>query len=518
MHSISNTLSSTTSATSVDGALSSVASPIEITNIPQENEFLILNTSRFNITYKLLDKVLYLRKDTSGSKLTLLRGYLCVYVRKPVRIKHIQLKFEGALDVRYFPSNMKIDPSSTFVKNKSFPIFSQSRNWQYKQHDKVLDTDYFAKGAFSYPFQFLIPNDIPETMSNVFGSTSYCLTVTVSPISNTLGLSILGSSLIAKSFPIQVVQCDTEQEGTCHVSNDSFSLGNWRYLFYYKIVISNRQVAIGDKVKVYVKILPKKAFKYRIRNIKVLLDQITEYDISNRLEENERDKFYHKLSSTETALLEWINVDSYDNDPQVWEFDCELSRVFEKYNLKNRYKKQSFTLVPTTNELENRICHFKVFHKIKVYLSVEEIVSEDDTISEFSDNASSFIIRPRAHSLDKTLMNTRAEKIDNDQMRRNSPLVQESDPNKSKVDLVFDADVEILKGESVVGNMPPPTYTDSQIIPHLATIDNSNTSKTDILTIIDSSKTSQNQQLNFILPPAYEEVEELTEPPLYLYK
>ncbi|CAI8509431.1 unnamed protein product [Pichia kudriavzevii] len=465
MHSISNTLSSTTSATSVDGALSSVASPIEITNIPQENEFLILNTSRFNITYKLLDKVLYLRKDTSGSKLTLLRGYLCVYVRKPVRIKHIQLKFEGALDVRYFPSNMKIDPSSTFVKNKSFPIFSQSRNWQYKQHDKVLDTDYFAKGAFSYPFQFLIPNDIPETMSNVFRFNELLL------------------------------------------NSDSFS--NIKYIGI---------VAIGDKVKVYVKILPNKAFKYRIRNIKVLLDQITEYDISNRLEENERDKFYHKLSSTETALLEWINVDSYDNDPQVWEFDCELSRVFEKYNLKNRYKKQSFTLVPTTNELENRICHFKVFHKIKVYLSVEEIVSEDDTISEFSDNASSFIIRPRAHSLDKTLMNTRAEKIDNDQMRRNSPLVQESDPNKSKVDLVFDADVEILKGESVVGNMPPPTYTDSQIIPHLATIDNSNTSKTDILTIIDSSKTSQNQQLNFILPPAYEEVEELTEPPLYLYK
>lgn len=498
-----------------DNSLTAVTSPFELQNIPTESEFVILNTNRFNLSLKLLDKILYLRSDDSGTDLTPLRGYLCISVKKPVRISDIKLQFQGFLKIKYFSNNNRPDPQGQ--KYTSVPIFDQSRTWQYKPNDKVFDCDYFTKGLFTYPFQFLIPNNIPETMSNVFGSTDYSVAVTINPISSSIAKTLLSPTQFTESLPIQVVQCDTEREATSSTSSDALFIGNWRHLLLYKISISHRQVTIGDSLRFYIKLLPIIPYGYILQNIKIYLDQITEYHIEDRLTEAEKQLYHLHLSNTESILLENIHVDPTDDDIQCWEFDTKIKKVHPGCALNNNTKKKEVILVPTTNALENKICHFKVTHKVKVVLAVEEKFIDGKSINvDNSDVVKSFSMRNRSQSVDKSLYNTRAEKSDNAMIRSLAKLVQEKDNKKPKVDLVLTSDVEILKGESVDGNMPPPTYCATNLEGHSDSRFEEVSTKT--FSVIDFRKQKQKQkpQLNFIVPPAYEEIEELLEPPPYL--
>ena len=487
----------------------------EIDQIPGGSEFPILTTSKFTLSLKLLDKILYLRSDDSSSTVTPLRGYLCIYIKKPARISHIRLQFEGSLNVRYFPQYMTPDPNSLFVANKAVPVFSQSRSWQYKQNDKVLDTDYFPKGSFAYPFQFLIPNNIPETMSNVFGSTSYSITVTVNYIPNSFTKSLIPQTKVTQPLPIQLVQCDSDSCAVSTTSSDALSLGRWRDLLYYKIAVSNRQVAIGGSLKFYIKVLPIDPTGYKLNSIKVYLDQVTEYHIADRVTEEEKSMYHTNLANTERILLEEINIDFLENGIQCWEFDTPLRKVHKKHNVKDKNSKREVVLVPTTNQVENRMCHFSVTHKIKVSISVEEVSQlEDNSSLDISDLVSSFSMRTRSQSIDKTLSNTRAEKADNIMIKQLAKQLLESDTKKSKVELILEAEVAILKGESVDGKMPPPTYWDAQQQKQKASDFAVVPSKA--FSLLDTKKLRQRPQLNFIVPPAYEEIEEESEPPPYI--
>jgi hypothetical protein len=516
--SLSNVSNVSTNSSS-ENSLYTITSPFEIQNIPEESEFLLLNTNRFNLSLKMLDKVVYLRAGDSKSNLTPIRGYLCIYIKKPIRISTIKLQFNGNLNIKYFPNNMPPNPLSSFIKNDIIPIYNQTRTWQYKQNHSVYESDYFAKGLFTYPFQFLIPNNIPETMSNVFGSTSYSIKVTVNPISNSITKSLISNSEFKESLPIQIIQCDTDEDEISTTSTDALSLGNWRNLFYYKIAVSNRQVTIGNRLKFYVKILPIDIYKYKLYSIKVYLDQTTEYNVADKTTPSERSKYHLFLSHTETILLEDINIESFDNDIQCWEFDCEIKKNHDKFNIKVKDKDKNInkkvTVVPSTNAIENKICHFKVAHKVKVVISAEEISIDEEPINfDNSDVISSFSMRSRSQSLDKTLFNTRVEKADNAMIRKMAKLIPETGIRKRKVDLLLDAEVEILKGESAVGKMPPPTYCDARLEKKSDSRFEEVSTKT--FSILDFKKKDQKPQLNFIVPPAYEEIEELSEPPPYL--
>ncbi|KAG0684424.1 hypothetical protein C6P40_002936 [Pichia californica] len=517
LHSTSSQNSNLTITNSNLSSISSVGSITDIEQIPSGSQFTILTTSKFTLSLRLLDKILYLRTDDSGSNITPLRGYLCIEIKKPVRISHILLQLNGTLNVKFFPINIAPDPNSSFVKNKFISIFSQSRSWQYKQNDKVLDTDYFTIGSFAYPFQFLIPNDIPETMSNVFGSTSYSISVTVNPVANSI--TKISQIKTTAPLPIQVVQCDTESMGTSTTASDALSLGKWRNLLYYKIAVSNRQVAIGGYLKFYIKVLPIHSFGYILKSLKIYLDQITEYHVSDLFNESEFKKYHANLAHTETILLEEINFDIIENDIQCWELDTFIKKVHIKHNVKDPKSRKEVILVPTTNEIENKICHFRVSHKVRVSLSVEEITQLDENvINDTSDIISSFSMRTRSQSIDKSLLNTRAEKADNAMIRKLAKLVMEPELKKNKVELVLEAEVEILKGESVDGKMPPPTYLDAQ---HQKNNDGKfnatgSYSYDKFNQDVKKQKQKQKPQLNFIVPPAYEEIEEQLQPPPYL--
>lgn len=504
--------------TAINSNLSSVSSAgSEIDQIPGGSEFPILTTSRFTLSLRLLDKILYLRSDDSGSNVTPLRGYLCIYVKKPARISHIRLQFEGSLNLRLFPKGMMPDPNSAFVIDQSVSIFSQSRSWQYRQNDKVLDTDYFTKGSFAYPFQFLIPNEIPETMSNVFGSTSYSITVNVNYFSSSLTKVLSTQTKITQPLPIQLVQCDSESCNASLTSSDALSLGKWRDLLYYKIVVSNRQVAIGGSLKFYIKVLPINSLGYKLNSIRVYLDQVTEYHVADRLTEEEKELYHANLTNTERILLEEVNLNLFENEIQTWEFDALLKKVHKKYKAKDDNCRGEVVLVPTTNRIENKVCHFSVTHKVKVAISVEEVSHMEDTASlDLSDLASSFSMRTRSQSMDKSLSHTRAEKAENRMIKQLAKLLIEPETKKSKVELILEADVAILKGESVDGKMPPPTYSDAQQQKHEQHETNFTVVPSKVFTLLDTKKLKQRPQLNFIVPPAYEEIEEESQPPPYI--
>ncbi|TID26253.1 hypothetical protein CANINC_002785 [Pichia inconspicua] len=193
---------SNVSTRSSDNSLYTVQSPFEHYDVPQGSDFQLLSTSRFDLSLKMLDKILYLRKGDQNSKFTPVRGYLSINVRKPVRISTICLQFNGELNIIMFPKDLPPNPSSPHIKTSSFPIFTQTRTWKYKNNHKVLENDYFPKGLFTYPFQFLIPNNIPESMSNIFGSTNYFLSVTVNPVSTSITKALLSTQELKASLPI----------------------------------------------------------------------------------------------------------------------------------------------------------------------------------------------------------------------------------------------------------------------------------------------------------------------------
>lgn len=500
-------------STDSSNTLSPVISQLEIQHIPNESEFMLINTNRFNISLKMLDKIVYLRGDDSKSDITPIRGYLCINVKKPVRISTIKLQFNGQLNIKYFPSAVLPDPSISHARNESVKIYNETRTWQYKQNHQVYEPDYFAKGLFTFPFQFLIPNNIPETLSNVFGSTSYSIEVTVNLISSLISKPLLSSTELTQALPLQLVQCSTCEEHST-TSTDALSMGNWRNLLYYKILISNRNVAVGEKLRVFVKILPINRLKYKLHSIKVFLYQTTEYNVDDRLSPDEKDKYHPYLSHTETVLLENLNIQDVDNEVQCWEFDLAINKIHDKFNVKDKLKKKKVIIVPSTNSIENQICHFKVSHKVKVITTAEEIIIDDEALSfDSSDVLSSFSMRTRSQSLDKTLLNTRAEKADNAMIRKMAKLLVEPPSKRLKVDLLLEAEVEILKGESAVGTMPPPTYYDAQLEKKPDSRFQEVNTKT--FSILDFKKKEQKPQLNFIVPPAYEEIEELLEPPPY---
>lgn len=508
---------SNVSTRSSENSLHTVASPFEIYDVPEGSDFQLLSTSRFDLSLKMLDKLLYLRVGDQNSKFTPVRGYLSINVRKPVRISTICLQFNGELNVKLFLKDSPPNPTSPHLKVSKFPIFTQSRTWKYKNNDKVLENDYFSKGSFTYPFQFLIPNNIPESMSNIFGSTQYFLSVTVNPISTSFTKALLSSQELKASLPIQLVQCDTETDVVSTTASDASATGNWRNLLYYKIVVSNRQLAIGDSSRIYIKILPIENLKYKLRSVSVSLDQITLYNAEEYLPESEKAKFHKFLSHTETAQLEYIDLEMLENSTQCWEFDTKIQKIYVTTISKESNKKKMISLVPTTNAIENKICHFKVTHKIKVAIMVEELEFEDDAISlSNSDIISSFSMRTRSQSVDKTLLNSRAEQAENATIRRTATLVPESQDRKKKVELIMEAEVDILKGESTDGKMPPPTYFDAQLAKRSDGPFEEVGTKT--YSLLDNLKSKQKIKpgLNFIVPPAYEEVEEFLEPPPYI--
>lgn len=525
---VSLTSTTTSISTSSDNSLYTISSPFELNDIPDESEFVLLKHSKFTLSLKMLDKVLYLRSDDSSKKVTPLRGYLCIYVKKPIRLSKIKLQLNGTLTIKLFPISEHPAPNSPFVKDKFLPMFSQSRSWQYKQNDKVLESDYFAKGSFTYPFQFLIPNKIPESMANIFGSTNYSLTVTVVPFSRSLATSLLSHDQYTGSLPIQIVQCDADLEEVSTTVSDALSIGNWRNYLYYKMVVSNRQLTIGGYLKFYVKILPINPLKYTLKAINIFLDQITEYDVKPFVSKNDIEKYHNRLSHTERILLDSINIDSFENDIETWEFDYQIPKEHKRYEIleKKENMKAFVKIVPTTSAIENKVCHFKVSHQIKLSIRVEETTVDENAISfEDSDLISSYSMRSRSQSIDKMLHNSRAEKQDNLMIKRMAKLLNEPSNKKNKVDLTLDTEVEILKDESLVGNSPPPSYFDARTIKKVYQTNEKSALNTESNTIpnslFDSLRLKQNSKqkgklkLNFIVPPAYEEIEELSGLPQY---
>lgn len=489
----------------------------QIDQIADDCSFTILSTSKFSLSIKLLDKILYLRSDNSD--VTPLRGFLCIHIKKPVRISHILLQFKGTLKVRCFPNHMAPDPNSPFVRDKFIDMFTQSRSWQYKPNDTSMDTDYFIKGSFAYPFQFLIPNDTPETMSNIFGSTSYSFSVTVNPISTSFTKSLVSQVKTTAPLPIQVVQCDNEAPTRSLVGADAMSIGRWRNLLYYKITVANRQVVIGGSLKLYIKILPINPLGYKLTSIKIFLDQITEYHVGTILTDAEKAKYHTNLSNTERILLEDLHYQWLENDIQNWELDVDVNKIHPKHNIKDPKKPKDVILVPSTNYMEDQICHFRVNHKIKVAISVEvvpeSVINYEDEASDIVSNLS-FKGRSRSQSVDKTLLNNRAEKADNAMIKRMANLVHEDDPSKTKVDLILEAEIEVLKGESLDGKMPPPTYFDAEQQKHVNdSLRATGTSSSSVISLGKNEK-HKKKELNFVVPPAYEEVAEQSGPPPYL--
>ncbi|VEU20028.1 DEKNAAC100437 [Brettanomyces naardenensis] len=453
----------------------------------------------------MLDKVVYL--NAKNLRPVSLRGNLILTVKKPMRIREIDLRLEGYVLVYFFyRSDMLIQ--SGRVQKRQF--LSQTRSWPYQKAGpsgepgsiaNCMDTDMFSKGNYKFPFQFVVNSKLPESLANVFGSIYYSLRVMIKipmryPRRDKTETAIM---------PIEFVQCSSDpvrRHSRASASSEFVSTANWRNLLYYRVTISHRPpLAIGDTFDISIKVLPIIRERYKIRAIRVSLVQTIEYNVDCRDEE-----FFSDLVQTEKIPLQTINIrDLQDPNvckPYVKKMEIPLERIYTRGNDEDR-----FIVCPTTNSIENSMCHFKVSHQIRVGIVVQEICPQNqgttclelgkDPVPMVDPEMPELVDHPRMSK--GTSSQAAQDKDDNDFIISTAKMVDEGDNIEDlrykTVELLVTGNIQILRPESTDGNMPPPTYSDS--------------ASTGVCTQFEKVHIGDVDNVSVTIPPAYEETMEL---------
>ncbi|GMM27978.1 hypothetical protein DAMA08_006940 [Martiniozyma asiatica (nom. inval.)] len=501
---ISSTGSSLQSIVS-DGScpLVSMTSPMEPLFLHDRQTPTLIDSNRFTASIKILDRITYLRGNESG--LTAIKGSLVLSVSKPLRIPLIKIVLKGQLKMKLFPAITKPTLESSYYQEHEVTFFEQSRSWQYKANDAVFDSDYFNKGHFTYPFQFLLPNDSPESMDNIFGSSEYSLNVFIrAENGNTLTRSLYPIKDYKGLYTIQIVQCSMEPTNT--TQSDAIGIGNWRNLVYYKVSLSNRQTSIGGNVKIYIKLMPILSGGIKLNKVTVVLDQVSNYSSENRLPKEKEDKYHKFLAHTERISLPEFEINEVITEDVSFELTVPIYKYMPKFEVANRQVK----VVPSTNDIENHICHFKVSHNVNVSLIMEDVNIEE---TQKDVNLSINVEPPNSLALDndKNLITASLEKSEGHMIKMKAKLVDDPYPSKKINALTLKADVDILKGESVDGNLPPPDYGKVALTIKNDKVLNSEKEKSQLFC-------EPTTALNFIIPPSYEESSQQLPPPVYKHQ
>lgn len=419
----------------------------ETAEVATIDKYQMLHNRRYSLYLSLLDRVVYL--NLKDPKPVALRGSLLLVVHKPVQIKEIKLLLHGDVLVHFF---YRADVLLESDRTQSTRFLSCSRNWPYDE-DKV-----FSKGSYRLPFQFIVNNALPETMSNLFGFFSYTLDVS---LTESKRYSSRGKTQTSKHF-LEFVQCATEQRRNgIHPENQMISTANWRNLLYYKVKTwFDPPLAVGNIIHIQVKVLPIIRGMYKIRGIRVALEQTLHYS----KEDAESEDYFADLVQTETIPLETVEIQDNQDPSTCKPYLKMLSIQLEQVYTKSCNGASRFVIVPSTNSIEEGMCPFKVRHEILVSLVLQQVKPTSDIHS--THNAESIPTPKELHSTTKTTEDTSSnEADDNVFIMTTGGLVEEpemQDPYE-QVELSVHNHVQILRSESKNGNLPPPSYRRSSI-------------------------------------------------------
>lgn len=388
------------------------------------------NSIRLNLD--LHDDVVYLRGlneyEMVDAPVSALNGSLQLVVKsKEEYIEKVQIKFIGSSSDMVF---IKMLNSRSIRESERKNIIDET--YEYQMHTTSL-----PRGSYTFPFQFIVEPDLPETIFTCLGSRSYHVEAQVLTENK-------GELKIRK--PVRLIRCPLE--GSLLLSDSIHTIGIWRDFMRYEISISSKYLMSGGSFGLNIKLRPFLETKMcGIESITIHLVQKLQCEKRcGYFDENEKQTFdiTHKVLLRKLKLKENdSSLKTYDN---TWTINIPKSMTFNVHpSLSNRQ----------LNELDS-VKGLKISHYLKMIFTVSPIEITKHEESQIPNTSSPITSRS---TLSKNVVEI-------------SPYDEISQPDNQrdtirlvlKQDVCFKAPVRFLS-PNALSLLAPPTYEEAIQVP-----------------------------------------------------
>lgn len=173
-----------------------------------------------------------------------------------------------------FFSSLNLGPHRSFSRDEAVEVETQSKGYRT-----------FDPGEYFYNFELAIPQSLPESLENTYGSVSYALVATIERPG-------AFRSKISGSQAVTFVRCPADNNIEI---NEPIAISKaWEDQLYYEIVISGKAFPIGTRMPISFKFTP--LAKIELHRIRVYITENSEYFCRN--------KKVHRMDPTKRFLLE----------------------------------------------------------------------------------------------------------------------------------------------------------------------------------------------------------------------
>lgn len=389
-----------------------------------------INNIKLNLD--LYDDLVYLKglneHEMIDAPVSVLKGSLQLVVKsKKEYIERVQIKFIGSsLDVVF----IKMLNSRSIRESERHNIIDES--YEYQMNPMAL-----AKGSYTFPFQFIVEPDLPETIFTCLGSRSYYVEAQIFTQDK--------GELKIKKY-VRLIRCPLA--GSLLLSDSIHTAGIWRNFMRYEISISSRYLMVGGDFKLNLRLRPFLETKMcGIDSVNIYLIQKLQCEKRcGYFDENEKQTF----DITHKVLLKKLKVKENESCPKTYDNTWTI----------NIPKSMTFNLHPS---LSNRLLDeldpsgLKISHYLRIIFNVipfEITKHEEPSLSTLSS------AETREISSTKNLVETSSfnEITQPDEQRDTIRLVL-------RQDICFKAPVRFLSPMALGLLAPPPTYEEAIQIP-----------------------------------------------------
>ncbi|CAK7896206.1 hypothetical protein CAAN1_12S01090 [[Candida] anglica] len=380
------------------------------------------------ITTKILDSHVFQRgiseHEINSTPAQILRGSMILFVYEPVLISNIKVRFFGKQIILTGD-----DPEKRILADDVF-------TWNYSQPHESTPI-----GVYTYPFQFIIQSDLPESIISPYVKVNYSINASVNYIDPT-SKSFNTLQLKAVERKINLLRCVIEHSST---NTESIAItGNWRNILIYDFNFQNKVVFQGNSYIATIKIYPSTLLlKFKVYSISIWLNQII---CTNGINPNEK-----QFEETNKILLRRKLLSLHDKDINMNQYMSTIVVPIPKQDrIQTDINKEPRSIYPRIGYTNSTNIHksVRIHHNIKICLEVSEI--QENTSTSFPSNNDI--------------------QLDSKSNLRNSPPNNIayhpclSDRNRyKKVELAFHAPICILDELSSTGLATPPLYSHKSI-------------------------------------------------------
>ncbi|ODQ82853.1 hypothetical protein BABINDRAFT_159350 [Babjeviella inositovora NRRL Y-12698] len=288
----------------------------------------LTNKSGFKASLQLMSPIVYVKGVTSLERSlsndSVLRGTVILSVTRPLKVWDVRIGFEG------YQAKVKGDNQKLQLEEVTFR--GEECLWKLgsaQGFDPVVDCwesisslreenncEYLSPGSYSYPFQFVVPSDTPETLLTEYGGYSYKAVAQITYFEKSLKRH--------KTISQLVVIVRTLQENSLLVNQAIVSTGDWRGLLLYSVSVSNKCIKQNSSVGVSIKLDAIVPGGYNVFSVVISLHQTIRCSVHGMQDELGKEQGRNFYSNTTSVRLRnhYLSRNDFQPDGSVdlhWE-------------------------------------------------------------------------------------------------------------------------------------------------------------------------------------------------------